>query len=661
MHELEFLSDLAVIFLAAIAVVVALGRAGVPPVVGFLVAGAVVGPGGLGLVSDPHQVQVLAEVGVALLLFTIGLEFSLARLGRIARYVVVGGGLQVLLTVLAAAAGAGILGNSLGVGLFWGYLAALSSTAIVLRALADREETAAPHGRFIIGVLIFQDLCIVPMMLTLPMLAGTAGGVSEIGWTIAKAVAVVAGALLLARRGVPALLGRVAATQRRELFLLAVLSVAIVVAAATASTGLSLALGAFLAGMVIADTDFVHQASNDVGPFRDTFASLFFVSIGMLFEPRVLVESPGPVLLVFLLLVLGKFVLATLAAMFMRFPARVAMTAGVGLAQVGEFSFVLLGSGKELGLISEDGAAVFLAASVLSMIVAPLAVAASPRIAAGALLLRPLERLLRVREPIDLEKATERLTGHVIVAGLGAGGRFLVQALRAAHVPYVGIDLDPEAILEARAAGHPVRYGDIASPEVLAHVADAGHARLLLLLLSDVDAGRRAAAVARRLYPGLPVIVRVHRRREVVGEMDGAEVVAEDYETSVEIAERTLRRLGAPGDAVRAAIAASRAARDEEGRPVVAAPALVGALALDSFCVTATSRLAGTTVASCGLRQDTGATIVAVARGGEVVTNPGPAYKLAPADRVFVIGTADQLERVTAWLAPASEDGDAVG
>lgn len=652
MH-LQFLADLAVIFLTAIAVVAALGRVGVPPVVGFLLAGVMVGPGGLKLVADPHQVQVLAEVGVALLLFTIGLEFSIARLGRIARYVVVGGGLQVLLTVLAAALGAAVTGHSLGVGLFWGYLAALSSTAIVLRALADREETAAPHGRFIIGVLIFQDLCIVPMMLTLPMLAGTAGGPGEVLWTLGKAVAVVLAALIVARRGVPALLERVAATQRRELFLLAVLSIAIVVAGLTASTGLSLSLGAFLAGVVIADTDFVHQASNDVGPFRDTFASLFFVSIGMLFDPAVIAASPGPVVLVFTLLVLGKFVLATLAAMFMRFPARVAVTAGVGLAQVGEFSFVLLGAGKPLGLIDDAGADIFLAASVLSMIVAPLAVAASPRIAAGARLLRPLERLLKVREPTDApEPAPAAFSGHVIVAGLGAGGRFLLQSLRAARVPYVGVDLDPESIVEAREAGHPVRYGDIASPEVLDQVVEAGRARLLLLLLSDVEAARRAAAVSRRLHPDLPVILRVHRSREIVGDVSGAEVVAEDYETSVEIAERALRRLGAPGDAVRAAIAASRAARDEAGRPIVGAPALVGALALDSFAVVPGGRLAGSTVASCGLRQETGATIVAVARGGDVVTNPGPAYLLAPGDRVFVIGTYAQIERAAVWHLP---------
>jgi CPA2 family monovalent cation:H+ antiporter-2 len=655
MHGLEFLADLAVIFLSAIAVVVALGRVGLPPVVGFLVAGAVIGPGGLGLVQDPHQVQILAEVGVALLLFTIGLEFSLARLARIVRYVVIGGGLQVLLTILAAAIVAGIFGERLGVGLFWGFLVSLSSTAIVLRALADREESAAPHGRFIIGVLIFQDLCIVPMMLILPMLAGELTGAAAIGLTLLKAVAVVVACLVLARRVVPALLGRVAATQRRELFLLAVLSVAIVVAAVTASAGLSLALGAFLAGILISDTDFVHQASNDVAPFRDTFASLFFVSIGMLFEPRVLVEAPIPVLSVFVAVVVGKHALATLAAMFMRFPARVAFTAGVGLAQVGEFSFVLLGTGQKLGLVDDRGAAIFLAASVLSMIVTPLAVAASPRMAAGAALLRPLERLLAVREPEGEPEHGEKLRGHVIVAGLGAGGRFLAQSLRAARVPYVAVDLDPEAVLEARAAGHPVRYGDVASPEVLSHVVEAGHARLLVLMLSDADAGRRAAGVARRVYPELPVLLRVHRARDAHGDLGGVELVAEDVETSVEIAERALRRLGAPGDAVRAAIAASRAARDENGRPVVTAPMLVGALALDSFAVPPGSRVAGRTVASCDLRQDTGASIVAVARGGDIVTNPPATHAIAAGDRVFVIGAPEQIERVATWLAPPGE------
>lgn len=652
MHGFGFLTDLAVIFVTAVGVVLALGRLGLPSVVGFLVAGVLVGPAGLGLVGDVEQVGVLAEVGVALLLFTIGLEFSLDRLARIWRYVVLGGGLQVLLTVGGAAAFAVAMGETPAHGVFWGYLVALSSTAIVLRTLADREETAAPHGRFIIGVLIFQDLCVVPMMLSMPVLAGQGGGAGHVALTLAKAVVVVGGVLVLARRVVPFLLARVAGLFRRELFLLTVLSLAIVVASLTASVGLSLALGAFLAGVAVADTDFVHQAHQEVGPFRDTFASLFFVSVGMLLEPLTLVDRAPAVLGVFLLLVLGKFFLATVAGLLMRFPARVAVTAGAGLAQVGEFSFVLLRSGQGMGLIEDEQARVFLAASVLSMIAAPLAVAMSPRIAAGARLLRPLERILTVR-PIDEGETQEtRLEGHVVVAGLGTGGRIVANALDAARVPYVVVDLDPALVSTERAAGRVVRFGDIASPEVLVHVAEAERARMLVLLLSDVDAGRRAARTARQLFPDLPIVLRMHRLRAGggVAELHDIDVVSEDYETSLEITERILHRLGTAGAVVREVISASRQARAADGRPAVKPSLLLQTLALEGITIRDGDRLAGRTVEDCGLRQATGATIVAIGHADGVISNPNPRDRLNDGDTVFLLGSPEQLANALVWV-----------
>lgn len=655
MHGFEFLTDLAVIFVTAVGVVLALGRLGLPSVVGFLVAGVLVGPAGLGLVADSEKVAVLAEVGVALLLFTIGLEFSLGRLARIWRFVVLGGGLQVALTVAGAATFAVAMGEPLWHGVFWGYLVALSSTAIVLRSLADREETAAPHGRFIIGVLIFQDLCVVPMMLSMPALAGQAGGALPVLATLAKAAVVVGGVLVLARRVVPLLLARAAGTHQRELFLLTVLSLAIVVASLTASVGLSLALGAFLAGVAVADTDFVHQAHQEVGPFRDAFASLFFVSVGMLLEPGTLVDHAPAVLGVFLLLVLGKFVLATAAGLLMRFPARVAITAGAGLAQVGEFSFVLLGSGQEMGLIGEEQARVFLAASVLSMIAAPLAVAMSPRIAAGARLLRPLERILTVR-PIDEPDAQEtKLEGHVIVAGLGTGGRIVANALDATRVPYVVVELDPAVVSAERAAGRAIRFGDIASPEVLLHVAEAERARMLVLLLSDTEAGRRAARTARRLFPKLPIVLRMHRLRGGLGDPDlsGVDVVCEDYETSLEITERILHRLGTAGAVVREVISASRHARASDGRPAVKPGLLLQTLALEGVTIHPADRLAGRTVEDCGLRSATGATIVAIARAGGAIANPDPRDRLNVGDTVFLLGSPEQLAGALVWVQEA--------
>jgi CPA2 family monovalent cation:H+ antiporter-2 len=649
MHTGSVLSDLAVIFAVAVAVVLALGRAGLPPVVGFLVAGILVGPGGLGLVGDVHRVELLAEYGVALLLFTIGLEFSLERLTRIGRYVAVGGGLQVLLSIAGGVVAALIFGRGVGQGVFWGYLAALSSTAIVLRALADREETAAPHGRFVVGVLIFQDLCIVPMMLTLPMLAGSEGGFDGIVRTLGTAIAVVALTLGGARVVVPRVLHAVAATRRRELFVLSVLLVAISVASLTAWAGLSLALGAFLAGVLVADTEFVHQATSDVAPFRDALASLFFVSVGMLLDPMVAVDLPGRLVVVFTVLLLGKLVLATLAGLLMRFPARVAMLAGIALAQVGEFSFVLMRSGQELRLISADGARVFLAASVLTMITTPLLLSLSPRIAAGAALLRPLERLLGAR-PVAEERAPEPLRDHVIIAGLGLGGQLLMLALEAVKVPYVALELNPETVARERLAHRPVRYGDVSSVEVLDHVAEAGHAKLLVLMLSDAEAARRAAANAKARFPNLHILVRTHRtaRDQADVERLGVEVVSEDYETALEIVERVLRRSGADMGVIVEALGALRRGR-EHGKNEVPADALLRSIAVDALRLPAGHPVEGHTVSECGLRAVTGALIVAISREGRVTTAPSPDHRMVDGDILFVVGTPAQLAHAREW------------
>lgn len=546
------LADLAVIFGVAVLVVLGVARVGLPPIAGFLLAGILVGPHALGLVADPHQVEVLAELGVALLLFTIGLEFSLERLKTIWRYVVLGGGLQVVLTVLWAVAGVVALGGPWKTGVFFGYLAALSSTAIVLSALTDRQEVSAPHGRFVIAVLIFQDLCIVPMMLTLPMLSGEGTSGVDVALTLGKAAVVVVGILAFARVIVPRVLRRAAATRRRELFLLTVLVVAIAVAVGTSKLGLSLAMGAFLAGVVIADTEFVHQATSDVAPFRDALASVFFVSIGMLLDVGVVWAQAGVVAALFVVLLVGKLGLATLAGLLMRFPARVALVAGVSLAQVGEFSFVLLRSGEQAGLVDAVTARVFIAASVLTMIATPLMVAASPHIgSAGERLLRPLERLLAVPEVTDDETPGHTLTGHVIVAGLGLGGQLLLSSLVRGGVPYVALELNPDTVRSLRGRGLDVRYGDVSSLEVLQHVAHADRARLLVLMLSDPRATERAAAVARHHFPDMHVVVRVQRATAGAAgqqappdvESVGVEVVSEDLVAAREIVERVMRRV----------------------------------------------------------------------------------------------------------------------
>src|SRR3954470_23789685 len=356
MGHVPVLDELAIVTALAVAVTVLLARIRLPTVAGLLAAGALLGPFGIRLVSSVHAIEVLAEVGVVLLLFSIGLEFSLARLRDILRQVALGGALQVGLTTGVTTGVAVLLGQPLGRGVFYGFAFALSSTAIVLRALSERRELDAPHGKFIVGTLIFQDLCVVPMVLIVPLLGagGTAGhAAASIGLALGKAVVVVVGTIVVARFVVPKILGWVDASRSREVFLLAILALCIGTAWLTSIVGLSLALGAFLGGMVVADTEYSHRAMGDILPLRDAFVSIFFVSLGMLFDVRVVVSHP---LLVFGLLagfLFAKGLLATLAAMAMRFPSRVAWLAGVGLAQFGEFGFVLARLAQSSGVVDD--------------------------------------------------------------------------------------------------------------------------------------------------------------------------------------------------------------------------------------------------------------------------------------------------------------------
>jgi CPA2 family monovalent cation:H+ antiporter-2 len=400
MHIPPLLDELAIIASLAVLVTVILARLRLPTVAGLLAAGALVGPFGLGLVRSMSAIEVLAEVGVVLLLFSIGLEFSLARLRDILRQVAVGGALQVGLTTVATLLVARALGQPWGRGIFYGFVMALSSTAIVLRALNERRELDAPHGRVIVGTLLFQDLCVVPMVLVVPLLGGGQDPLAatlSVALAMLKATAVVVGTVVVARYAVPRLLARVDASRSREVFLLAILAMCIGTAWLTAQAGLSLALGAFLGGMVVADTQYGHRAMGDILPLRDAFVSIFFVSLGMLFDPRVVLAQPLRVLALLLGFVVAKGALATLAALTMRFPARVAWLAGVGLGQFGEFGFVLVKLGRASGVIPEDAVGPLLAAGILSMFITPLLVRAAPHMTAGERLLAPLQRLLRVR------------------------------------------------------------------------------------------------------------------------------------------------------------------------------------------------------------------------------------------------------------------------
>jgi CPA2 family monovalent cation:H+ antiporter-2 len=544
MGHVPLLDELAIVAALAVVVTVMLARLKLPTVAGLLLAGALLGPFGLRLVRSVHAIEVLAEIGVVLLLFSIGLEFSLARLRDILRQVALGGALQVGLTTGVVTAVAVVLGQPVGRGVFYGFAFALSSTAIVLRALAERRELDAPHGKFIVGTLIFQDLCVVPMVLIVPLLGGGAPAgqaAASIGLALGKAAVVVVGTVLVARFVVPKILGLVDASRSREVFLLAILALCIGTAWLTSMVGLSLALGAFLGGMVVADTEYSHRAMGDILPLRDAFVSVFFVSLGMLFDVRVVASQPLLVLGLLAGFLLAKGLLATLSAMAMRFPSRVAWLAGVGLAQFGEFGFVLSRLAQQSKVVDEAAVSPLLAAGIASMFLTPLFVRAAPHITAGERLLAPLERLIGVRS-IDEAGESRKLENHVIIIGFGVAGLLTARTLSDAGAPFVVLELNADNVRRGKALGLPVYYGDATSEEALghAHLADA---RQVVLLMNDQQAAQRVVDMLRRAAPQVPVLMRTRylAEREGLIKMGARDVVAEEVEGAVEVIARLLR------------------------------------------------------------------------------------------------------------------------
>lgn len=646
MGHVDVLPQLVAILAVGVIASIALARLRLPSAAGLLLAGALIGPAGFGLVHELETIEVLAEIGVVLLLFTIGLEFSLERFLRVARMVVIGGSLQVGLTGLAAFGIAMAVGFGVGQAVFFGFVFALSSTAIVLRGLSERGETDAPHGRFIIGVLIFQDLCVVPMVLIVPILAGTGeeGVAIPLLVALGKAAAVVVGTFLISRNLVPRLFALAEATRSREVFLLSVLAICIGTAWLTSLAGLSLALGAFLGGMVVADTQHGHRAMGEILPLRDVFTAVFFVSMGLLFDIEVALAYPGTIALLVLAFIAGKAILASFSAMAMRFPARVARLAGVGLAQFGEFGFVLAQVADRAGLLGTATLQPLLAAGILSMFLTPVLIQLSPHVTAGERLLRPLERLLGARGIDEYAEKEGHPEGHVIVAGYGVAGRLLTDALEQSGVPHVVLELNSENVRRAAAEGKAVYYGDVSSEEALRH-AGVEHARAVVLLINDPRAARQGAAAVRRLAPEVPVLMRTRYlvERPILDAL-ATDVVYDEVEAGVEMLARVLRRFDVPRNVIHDRLEEARRNTQASVRPqavprkrLADVPELAD-LEIEKVVIRPEDHAAGRTPRELAVRQSTGALVVAVRRNGELVDSPDPDEPLRADDIVYLVG-----------------------
>jgi len=543
MHELVYLRDLVVILGFGVIIVTLFNKFKLPAIAGFIFSGMLVGPDGLGLVGDVHQVEVLAEIGVALLLFGIGLELSLAKLQRLWKLILTGGFLQVSLSIAAVyviAKAFDLPGNT---AIFIGFIVALSSTAIVLRGLQQRNEVDAPHGRLTLGILVFQDLCVVPMILALPILSGSDVPIRDLLGTLLQSIVIIVGVLIAARLIVPRILNFVARTRQRQLFILSIFLICIGTAWLITTSGASLAIGAFLAGLVVSGSEYRHQALADMISFREVFASLFFVSVGMLLSPLVFIDNIVLILILLVVLIIGKALIVFISALILRMPLRVCLLAALALAQIGEFALVLTFAAQGTGLIEKSLESSILSAAILSMFITPFAMAFGPKLAAGIGKLRGLTHLLDVATAEDATDIVKTMQDHVIIGGYGFAGRELAMALKRCNIPFVIVDLNVENVRRACQEVGNTYFGDITSQEVLEKLGIES-ARELVLLINDPSATERTVKLARIIAPKLTIIARTNYLLDVKPMLaKGAdEVIPAEREAAAMITSRILER-----------------------------------------------------------------------------------------------------------------------
>ena len=661
--EATLLRDVVIILGLALVVVYVGQKFGVPTVVGLFFTGLLAGPHGLQLVRGIHEVEIIAEIGIVLLLFTIGLELSLSSFIQARTRLLKGGVVQLAIVLTATTLVGRWAGEAWNTALLFGLILSASSTAIVLRLIQQAGDIDAPYGRASVGVLVFQDLMIVPIMLVLPVLAGASDALlPSVALFLGKGALIVGFMLVAARFLVPRLLDAVVRTQSRELFVLTVIAICLTVTWLAHALGLPLALGAFLAGLTISESEYSHQAIADILPFRELFAAFFFVSVGMLVDPSVLLARPAFSLMVVVAVMMVKIIASAAAAWAMGLPLRGVLLAGIALGQVGEFSFVIAESGLALGLIGENRYQWFLGAAVLSMAATPFLL---------PLIHRFVDRMpARLTSKMDEDEEEvgnrEPLQDHVVIIGYGLNGRNIAMACRMAAIPHVVIELNPDKVAEVRALGGRALYGDATQLPVLEH-ADVAKARVVIVALSDASATRRTTRLIRSLCPAGHLIVRTRyvRETEPLAGLGADHVVPEELETSIEIVSLALSHYLVPKNEIESFVGRIRSdsyAMLRTTRPTMES---LGELELTlpeveivSLRVAPESPLVGQTLGESNLRQLYGVTVLALRRAESIIPNPPGDRSMEAGDILVMLGMPEEIQGVQVLMRPADSEGE---
>jgi CPA2 family monovalent cation:H+ antiporter-2 len=623
------------------------------PIVGYLATGLVVGPYGFHLISGIHEVEIVAEIGVILLLFTIGLEFSYSRLMRIKGLLFTAGTTQVAATAAAVCLGTLLLGESWRTATGLAMAFALSSTAIVLKLLLERGEVDSAHGRIALGILLFQDLCVIFFLVGLPLLGSQPQAFSL--WTVAHAIMILATLYLFARRLLTPLLRGILRTRSPELFRLTILVLVLGTAWATHQAGLSLALGAFLAGLALAESDSSHQVLADIIPFRDVFLAVFFISIGMLVDARLMLDNWLQVLVGLLLLSLAKVIAGTLAARACKYPLRTALATGLITFQVGEFSFILLKQAQVLNVLPVATYQLALSVVAISMMLTPFIFSRAQAIS-GVI----AGWLGSSSDPADSDtrERTANLEGHVIIASYGLSARNVAHTLRTLRIPYIHVEVNGDAVRRAKQAGEIIIHGDASAGAVL-EGAGIHRASALVMAINDPAALARAIPTAHELNPDLYILARTRYVLEIdeLLRLGANEVITDEFGAGLEMTNTLLRRFNVSEGRVMKILAGLRDEHHKRfnqgkrgGQNLSGYLSALEGGEIEIQAVPDESPCLGKNLAELQFRATTGCTVFGLVRHERVIYSPAATLQLEKGDTLMLLGAADDILKARRFL-----------
>jgi CPA2 family monovalent cation:H+ antiporter-2 len=654
------LTNILIVFAVALVVGMVFNRIRVPPLVAFILTGAIVGPYGFSIITGQEEVATLADLGIILLLFTIGLEFSFKDLWKIRVIAVIGGAIQVGLSFAFFSGLAFLLGLAANEAILMGFLFSLSSTAIVLKILHQNGEIDSPHGNIALGILIFQDLMAIPMIMAIPFLASIPqldstpllSGEALVRLVISDLIIVLI-LVVCARWVIPRIMYEIAKTRNQELFLLIVILTCFGVAWLVSVTGTSLAIGALLAGLIISGSEYSHQAVSMVLPFRDIFTSFFFISVGMLVDIRFLLEHLWLITFVIIIAIVAKSLLATAAPLLLGYPLRTAAMAGLALAQVGEFSFIIAQSGNSTGILPEGTYQTFLIVALITMAATPFVIGIGQPVTRWLCGMPALTRVARGRCSIDDGGTHPPKSDHLVIIGYGVTGRNLARTALSSGIDYTIIELNPDLVMTARNEGEPVVFGDATADGVLIH-AGIPAARIAVVAINDPVATRKIVGLCRMLNPALSIIVRTRYVSEAqdLHAIGADEVIAEEFETSIEIFTVVLNKYFVPRDWIETFVADVRAHGYQMLRsrsPVHSTlPDLVRHIpniTITTFTVEAGSPLDGMTLGGFNLRKRYNILVLALRRGNETITSLSGETGLEAGDIAIIYASPEDIAK----------------